>query len=150
MYHRILDKTKTCATMDQWLLTLPNHLSLSHFLRGSYCSMFNFLYNVFVDNCFSFCPLHCRPLVYGFRLPFSIIFLASSSFLHACTFSTLNTICASHIKLANFSIYLKRLYRYETLKPKQNIYFLMEDRVGDWKQKQSCVSVSFLCTISRK
>jgi hypothetical protein len=84
------------------------------------------------------------------RLPFSIIFLASSSFLHACTFSTLNTICASHIKLANFSIYLKRLYRYETLKPKQNIYFLMEDRVGDWKQKQSCVSVSFLCTISRK
>ena len=75
MYHRILDKTKTCATMDQWLLTLPNHLSLSHFLRGSYCSMFNFLYNVFVDNCFSFCPLHCRPLVYGFRLPFSITFL---------------------------------------------------------------------------
>lgn len=148
MYHRIFDKTKTCETMEQGVLTLPNHLNLPHVLWDSCCSIFNYLYSVFVDNCFSFCPLHCP----SFGLWLSITrFLASSSFLHACTFSTLNKICASHIKLGNFSIYLKRLYRYETLKPKQKqIYLFRGDSVRDWKKSSLCMSLSFFCTIFRK
>jgi hypothetical protein len=70
------------SLVDRKRLTLPEHMTPPRIFAGSYCSMYGFLYSVFVDRCL-FLLLLATVLsvfsIYGYWLPLWLLYCLPSS-----------------------------------------------------------------------